>query len=358
MAQVEKQKKPQWTLSEDNFLKEMDSVPLFMSSLPEDAGDNAELAALQSLIYDGTPEEIATNFKNQGNEMFRDGKQFYKHAIQYYTQGLQQKCSDSKLNSALHSNRAAVNLELGNYRQVLLDCQQAIKLDSANVKAFYRAARALFAVDKFAEAAITVEDGLRVEADNKALIDLGVRIKERQRQIELKELKKRQEAEDKLQRERAVEQAAQSRGIKMVSDSKGASALPSEHADYKPSYDASTDTLSFPAVVLYPEHNQTDFIAQFDVATTFEDQLQPVLEHPAPWDPSFNYRLDNIDVYFVAVPATGPRKLVKVGKKNQLQGVLKLSWASVVNGTVEFVVLPRSGTDFTAQYIADFQRNK
>lgn len=40
----------------DNYLKEMESVPLFMNSLPEDADENPMLQALQSLMYDGPPE--------------------------------------------------------------------------------------------------------------------------------------------------------------------------------------------------------------------------------------------------------------------------------------------------------------
>lgn len=38
-------------------LEAFDSIPLFMKSLPdEDPADNASLAALQSLVYEGTPD--------------------------------------------------------------------------------------------------------------------------------------------------------------------------------------------------------------------------------------------------------------------------------------------------------------
>ena len=37
-------------------LAEWDSVPLFMKSLPEDAMDQPTMSALQSLIYEGTPD--------------------------------------------------------------------------------------------------------------------------------------------------------------------------------------------------------------------------------------------------------------------------------------------------------------
>lgn len=37
-------------------LKSMDDVPLFMKSLPEDDSNNAMIAALQDLAYEGTPD--------------------------------------------------------------------------------------------------------------------------------------------------------------------------------------------------------------------------------------------------------------------------------------------------------------
>jgi len=33
-----------------------DSIPLFMKSLPEDGTENTSLTALQSLVYDGSPD--------------------------------------------------------------------------------------------------------------------------------------------------------------------------------------------------------------------------------------------------------------------------------------------------------------
>ncbi|ORX79170.1 hypothetical protein K493DRAFT_100969 [Basidiobolus meristosporus CBS 931.73] len=43
-----------------------------MNDLPEDSEENATLLALQSLAYDGTAEEVAENFKNQGNDCFKE----------------------------------------------------------------------------------------------------------------------------------------------------------------------------------------------------------------------------------------------------------------------------------------------
>lgn len=60
-----------------------------------------------------SPIEVVENFKNQGNECFKQGKKFYKDAIEFYTKGLDVGCEDVKLNETLYVNRAACNLHLG-----------------------------------------------------------------------------------------------------------------------------------------------------------------------------------------------------------------------------------------------------
>jgi hypothetical protein len=108
------------------------SHPLFMSNTNDfddfECGqkENEEtINAIQSLVYDGTPEglkvllkllltllEMAENFKHQGNACFKEGPRKFKNAIKFYTQAIECKVEDKALNSLLHSNRAAVNLEL------------------------------------------------------------------------------------------------------------------------------------------------------------------------------------------------------------------------------------------------------
>jgi hypothetical protein len=46
--------RPTWALDAENLDASMSEVPLFMKELPEEENDT--LAALQSLVYDGTPE--------------------------------------------------------------------------------------------------------------------------------------------------------------------------------------------------------------------------------------------------------------------------------------------------------------
>jgi hypothetical protein len=55
-------------------------------------------------------QEVALNFKEQGNEYFR-GKRF-REALGFYTQGVDAKPMDPALKEALLLNRAACNMEL------------------------------------------------------------------------------------------------------------------------------------------------------------------------------------------------------------------------------------------------------
>ena len=90
--------------------------PLFMDEFsPDFQMENEEFGnALQSLVFDGTPLEVAENFKQQGNACFAAGKTRYQDSITFYTQGIQANCEDVEMNSVLHSNRAAVHLALCN----------------------------------------------------------------------------------------------------------------------------------------------------------------------------------------------------------------------------------------------------
>lgn len=54
--------------------------------------------------------EVAKNFKDEGNEYFK-GKR-YREALGFYTQGIDAKPEDPKIQEVLLCNRAACNLEL------------------------------------------------------------------------------------------------------------------------------------------------------------------------------------------------------------------------------------------------------
>jgi len=119
-------------------INELDSVPLFMKSLPDDPSNQGEaLDALQALVYDGTPDgeqstgtfpppsdirsakpEVAANFKTQGNEYIKAKR--YREAMGFYSQALDAKPTDPTLVVSLLLNRAVCNLELSKSPEISL----------------------------------------------------------------------------------------------------------------------------------------------------------------------------------------------------------------------------------------------
>lgn len=71
----------------DSLVKELKRSPFFMTQLPEDDGEeNVLVEALKSMAYEGTRDQIAENFKNQGNEAvaekrWLDAREFYSKAV-------------------------------------------------------------------------------------------------------------------------------------------------------------------------------------------------------------------------------------------------------------------------------------
>ncbi|KAK7676552.1 hypothetical protein QCA50_020476 [Cerrena zonata] len=107
----------------EDIMKELNRLPFFMTELDEtdgDGGENTNLEALKSLAYDGEPDEIATNFKNQ---------------------------------------------------------------DDKNVKACYRSGKAFLAVSRFEEAKAILEYGLAIDPENKPMKDTLDQTIKKQKQI-------------------------------------------------------------------------------------------------------------------------------------------------------------------------------
>lgn len=79
---------------------------------------------------------ILMALQEKGNEYVKMGKKHYSDAIDCYTRAINQKALSDTENSVLFSNRAHVNLQLGNYRRALLDAEQAIKLSPTYAKVY------------------------------------------------------------------------------------------------------------------------------------------------------------------------------------------------------------------------------
>ncbi|KAI0650668.1 40S ribosomal protein S7 [Trametes meyenii] len=337
-----------------------DSVPLFMKSLPEDPTEDVAISALQSLAYEGTPDEIAQNFKEQGNDYFK-GKR-YREAIGFYNQGVDAKPTDQTILEALYCNRAACNLELQNYGSVLRDCSKAIGVNPKSSKAFYRSAMALVALERYDEALDCCDRCLEFDKGNKAVQTT------REKAEKFNEAKNRKERE---RQERLKQEQLKQARLKAAYKERNliVSLVPDTVAQnpYEPQFDPedpTNTTLIFPVLFLYPQYATSDFISQFQEDTPFAAHIStmfPPNAAPPEWDRKGEYIDGNLIVYGF----TRRQRLLKIGKKMTLRDVCKAAkekdgeprdGLELKDGTLTFVVLPKGEEE--QKWVEDFKQNR
>ncbi|KAJ7591417.1 hypothetical protein C8J56DRAFT_935471 [Mycena floridula] len=341
-----------------NKLAEFDSVPLFMQSLPdEELADNPTLAALQSLAYEGTPDEIAQTFKEQGNEYFQ-GKR-HREAMGFYTQGIDAKPTDPVIHEALLCNRAACNLALQNYGSVLRDCSKALMINPKSSKAFYRSALALVALDRAEEAIDCCIRCLQNDPDNagvKALLEktrAAKAEKDRTEAIRQERIRKEEEAK------RILNFALRERNLIIVPKPDGSDNPYSPHFDPE---DPTQSTLIIPVFFLYPQYATSDAIPEFVEDTAFSAHLQ-VMFPPQAASPQWDLKGEYVDGQLVLYAMTRNKRLLKVGKKMSLRDVCTAAKAKpgeprdgleLKDGCLTFVVLPKGPVE--ENWVQEYKR--
>lgn len=351
------------------LLADLNKSPLFMTELE----DNDDVAALQALAYEGTPLENAADFKERGNECFK--VRGYIDAREFYTKGInilfveerkrangevttnEEGVPDSKdeikqqkqMLEAMYSNRAACHLGLDNYRSCWTDCAAVIRLNPRNVKACYRSAKALLAVDRIKAADDICARGLALDPENKALLTVASDIIKRSKIVAAKRCRDEEREAQKKRREYLLRAALSARGIVSRTSSQ-----PPEMEDAKvaliPDPDDPRSELSFPTVLLYPLHLESDFIKAFSETQTLEDHLTYVL--PLPWDTEGAYQTPASVVCYIETREGG---LLKMGKRVPLLKVLGGGKVEVVDEVVRVFVLPNGQAD---EWVVKFKAQK
>lgn len=365
------------------------------------AEDNEELAALQALAYDGTPLENAGNFREQGNECFRgkrwgDAREFYGKGVavlvgeeQRRGRGERRKvrkeggkgkgvrlnkevgldtstvspedladgqpgveeegemveedddpetvAAERALLETLYVNRAACHLSLSNFRSCTLDCAAALRLNPKNIKALYRSARALLAVQKIPEADDACARGLEIDPSNAPLQALAKEIIATNEKV----VAKKRAEEERLAKERRkkllLQTALEARGIKLRSS--GGDSRPPDMEDARvrlaPDELDPKSALVFPTLLLYPCHAETDFIKAFSERESLAGHFGYVF--PLPWDRTGEYAVGKVECYMESVSGG----LVKVGGKVPLLEVLGGGKVEVVDELVKVFVVPK-----------------
>lgn len=235
-----------------------------------------------------------------------------------------------------------------NYRSTTLDCAAALKLNPKNVKAYYRSATALLALDKIPEAEDAAARGLAIDPENKSLQTVAAKIAERKAAVERVAARRKAEEERRQKEAQLLSVALQARNIR----TRKTDAPPEmEDASIKLSPDplSPESTLEFPCVLLYHMDAQTDFIKAFSEMHTIEDHLEYIF--PLPWDSKHEYTINSVECFMETV--TGG--LIQAGKKLPLLQILASGKVEVVDELVKIYVIP---TSKKAKFIAEMKARR
>lgn len=99
--------------------------------------------------------------KEKGNELFKNYK--FRDALATYNEALKVDPLNKDTNSKLYYNRALVNTKLGNLTEAVIDCNEALKINSSYLKALLKRAKCYYDLEKYEECVADYEQALKME---------------------------------------------------------------------------------------------------------------------------------------------------------------------------------------------------
>ena len=349
------------SLSVDEVIAEMNRTPLFMTTLDEtdgEGGENIQLEAMKALAYEGTPAEVAGNFRVQGNDCYNvkqwvDAKEFYTKGIIVLkdaaakrarggniegideTQSADEVQKERVTEELLYSNRAAANLSLQNYRQSTQDSVHVIQLNPMNIKAHYRLVTAQLALSNLFNANTALNTALALSPHDTSLGALQKKLASRSEEVQRTEAARQEREARKMLEGRTLLAALKARNIRMRKTSK-----PPDMEDavihLEPDPVSPASVVHFPVLILYPLASQSDLIKSFAETSTLVEHLDYIVQD-LPWDQHGAYKnVKDLECFMDTV--TGG--MIKVGKRVPLRDVLGGDKVELVDGIVRIMVLP------------------
>lgn len=265
-------------------------MALFMpngTDVPETDAERADLDAIQAL-----KESSAIEYKEDGNKFVKMGKKHYSDAIDCYTKAIGQKIPDTLHNSVCYANRAHVNLLLGNNRRAFEDAQEAIKFNRANVKAYFRGAKAALALKLIPEALDMAEKGLELDPLNTELKKIGDQAKA----IHHEEDAKKKRDSEALEKAKKLTALLEGRTVNI-----GKATFNHLTEGRKPWVDKSA-MIHWPVLFVHAEVMVSDFIEDFFEMDTFGGHLDINYGDGSPsllWDTRHEYTRERVELYYL-----------------------------------------------------------
>lgn len=340
--------------STEEIMAELNKLPFFMNDLNEgeDTEDRPEIEALKSLAYEGEPDEIAENFKNQGNDCYKSKN--YKDAVEFYTKGINVCCNVKHIEAALYLNRAACNLELKNYRRCINDAKECLIRQPKNVKALFRAAKAYFAIEHYDEAKEVLQFAYSIDDKNIAVNSLIKTVNAKIEYIREKEEKKRLKEEERIRVEEDLEKAIQVRNIVSIKSSYGTDSIGDAKLHLEDVHDIETQ-LIMPTIIIYPTVDEFDVVSEVSELTTANELMELVMNdrnedyfHDGKHD---NFKPKKLEAYM----ETEDGGLVKIPKKVTFNSLLMSKDVSIplFDNILRVYFVPKVDS---AEWIANWKR--
>ena len=375
--------------SSSEYDSDIEDNPLFWKKLPKNWKENPTIRAMETLRDETPPEEMAEEMKDQGNKWYtRTLKEkvtgtrlltYHRNALKCYTNGLNYAHSAiateevKLLHATLLVNRAAVQLARKNYRKAIRDCRGALRFDPNNLKGHYRAAQALYKLQRYDEALVHVTAAVAVGAaggaTNKSILKCQTNIMKAVTARQTRIASEQAASAHKRATMDQLQTACQTRNIRM---GPALFRLDSDKQKHRPQVYGeelgAVGVMVWPIMLLYEEHAQNDFVQQFGDDALLRDLVDMVLpdtERP-PWDEEQKYYASNVQLFFETkcvppFPSNAPwpldfpiqsekdagsgniREWVQIPLGLRLQDVLSLP-SYVIPQIVTFHVVPRTGS--------------
>jgi len=143
--------------------------------------EKPEFQALQNMAFEGTPTDVAKNFKNHAydhlsNLLLKKSKneeKDFQEALYCFEQALDAKCGDAAIEFDLYIGRAKANTLRAQHGKTKDDCLEAHKRKDTDEQSWYILARSRFFVEKYPECMKYIKQGLvKVGATNAKLLEL------------------------------------------------------------------------------------------------------------------------------------------------------------------------------------------
>eukprot|EP00474_Spongospora_subterranea_P009705 CRZ10163.1 hypothetical protein [Spongospora subterranea] len=345
---------------DEELERKFQSMPLFMDSFPQE-GDTLSPAmeALQALLDETDPNDLASGLKESGNEAYRLGRKRWDDAIQYYTNALGYPVTDKALLATIYANRAQVHLQLGNLGKALHDCKQSLENKDKSVKVIYRAGRACFLLGRYKDCMDYCVKGLRIEPKNDKISVMFDDAKRKLMEERRGRLEKKSRADAEREANERISQACREREIRLVEDGDGSDddddspLLPGDSLlDYRPYIDDDSN-IHWPVLILYPEYHTTDVVRDWHELSSFRDVFQVMLSPRPDWDVDQNYAIDQIRVFY---RNESSNDLYEVDLDSRLIDAMKRPSFNVYHRLPTFLITSYASTAYWNENVQQFIR--